>query len=94
MRREYTNGYYEGDMDSYNDPHGSCTFYWKDGDKYKGGFVLGKRHSHGTYYFRYGERYVGNFYRDKRSGNGKPYDSDGDIMRSFFDGYDTKYYMF
>ena len=66
-------GYFE------NDNFGDVgTFFYTNGDKYKGQLKDRKRHGKGIYYWEDGDRYEGDFKNDKREGNGVYYWNNGD----------------
>ena len=52
-----TNGYYDGDVNGKNEPHGKGTYVWRSGDRYTGEWRYGKMHGHGTYHYANGGRY-------------------------------------
>ena len=73
MRINYKNGYYIGDVNRYEKPHGKGTFYWNDGDRYEGDWVNGERTGKGKLTFANGDVYEGDFVVDgvRNRNNGK-----------------------
>jgi len=69
MRKEYSNGSYEGDMKD-GEPHGFGTYRWNDGDVYTGEYVNGTRHGKGKFVFVSGNYYDGEWVDGKYNGHG------------------------
>ena len=69
MRKEYSNGFYEGDMKD-GEPHGFGTYRWNDGDVYTGEYVNGTRHGKGKFVFVSGNYYDGEWVDGKYNGHG------------------------
>ena len=77
MRKEYSNGVYEGEMKD-GEPHGFGTYRWNDGDVYTGEYVNGTRHGKGKFVFASGNYYDGNWANGKYQGHGIYHWNDGD----------------
>ena len=75
---DYTNGYYDGDVNSSDERHGFGVYYFKNGNKYVGEWENDKRNGHGTFYRADGDRYEGNFVDGKANGHGTYYWAKGD----------------
>ena len=50
MRIDYTNGHYEGEVNSKEEHHGRGKFVYNSGDKYIGEYRNNKMCGRGTYY--------------------------------------------
>ena len=59
MRREYGNGYYEGDFNEDDERHGYGIYYFEDGNRYEGEWQNGNRHGRGKMIFKSGNIYDG-----------------------------------
>ena len=70
MRIECSDGYYDGDVNCWNEPHGEGTYHWRNGEKYSGQFVRGKRTGEGTFYRNNGDEYSGTFNDGRKVGKG------------------------
>ena len=77
MRKEYSNGVYEGEMKD-GEPHGFGTYRWNDGDVYTGEYVNGTRHGKGKFVFASGNYYDGEWANGKYQGHGIYHWNDGD----------------
>ena len=77
-RVEFNNGYYIGEVNYNDDPHGKGTYYYANGDKYEGMFENNQRHGKGTYYYANGDKYVGMWKNGKAHGKGTFYWADGE----------------
>ena len=82
MRIDYTNGYYEGEVNYNNEHHGKGKFIYKSGDKYIGEYRNNKMWGKGTYYFSDGTIYEGEWVDNAREGHGKVSYPDG----SYYEG--------
>ena len=82
MRIDYTNGYYEGEVNYKEEQHGKGKFIYKNGDKYIGEYRNNKMWGKGTYYFSDGTIYEGEWVDNAREGHGKMTDPDG----SYYEG--------
>ena len=77
MRIEYDNGYYVGDVNYNDDPHGYGKYVWNDGTYYEGEWRDGDMHGHGKRTFDDGAYYIGDFVHDECHGRGKYVYDDG-----------------
>lgn len=71
-----------GNVWEYLNLSGYGTYYYKDGSKYTGSFLDGKRDGYGTYDYPDGRKNSGKFRNDKLNGSGSYYSSDGDLVYS------------
>ncbi len=62
-------GFYMGDFNDANEPHGTGTFYWNNGDVYEGEWQIGKRHGHGKMKFANGTEQEGEWSYDSFNSN-------------------------
>ena len=60
------------------------TYAWRDGNKYVGEWMDGKRHGQGTYTYANGDKYVGNYQDGKKHGQGTFTFSDGERKTGFY----------
>jgi hypothetical protein len=74
----YTDGYYEGHADFFDQPHGYGAMYWDDGCQYIGYWQNGKRHGQGEFIWPDGAYYKGEWRNDEMHGRGKIVWSDGE----------------
>lgn len=79
MRLNYSNGYYDGDVNSQNVPHGQGIFYWNSGDTYTGKWENGSMNGYGVFKSQVGDRYEGYFVNGERHGRGQYVRSAGDV---------------
>ena len=69
---EFEWGEYQGEVED-NVAHGDGLQTFKNGDKFHGSLVAGKREGEGTYQFKNGDGYIGDFQKDQRHGWGQFY---------------------
>ena len=77
-RKDYDNGYYEGDFNEKGERHGIGTFYYDNGNKYEGQWVNGYRTGQGTFTWANGDKYEGQFVNGYLHGNGTIFWANGD----------------
>ena len=63
MRKDYKNGYFEGELNSAGQRE-KGTFYFNNGDKYEGRYINDKKYGIGVYTFADGNFYRGMFEND------------------------------
>lgn len=85
MRIDYTNGYYEGEVNSKEEHHGRGKFVYNSGDKYIGEYRNNKMCGRGTYYFSDGTIYEGEWLDNKKHGHGKMTYPDGGYYEGEWD---------
>ena len=83
MRIDYTNGYYEGEVNYKEEHHGKGKFIYKSGDKYIGEYRNNKMWGKGTYYFSNGTIYEGEWVDNAREG--KVTNNDGSYYSGYFE---------
>ena len=92
MRIEYTNGWYEGELDSSGRFDGYGELH-KGSAVYKGNFSHGEYDGYGELVNGSGERYYGHYINGRMDGKGhlikSNYDYDGDFSRNQPNGYGT-----
>ena len=92
MRKEYTNGWYEGEFDSDGEFHGQGELH-REGAFYRGGFCHGEYDGYGELVNARGERFSGHFVMGKLNGKGRIVKSDheyeGDLVNGIYDGIGT-----
>ena len=74
---DYTNGYYEGEVNSKEEHHGRGKFVYNSGDKYIGEYRNNKMCGRGIYYFSDCTIYDGEWLDNKKHGHGKMTYPDG-----------------
>lgn len=84
MRINYTNGYYEGEVNAAGKAHGYGKTTYNSGAWYEGYYNNGKRSGYGKYTFSSGTYYVGCFYEGNYHGFGREYYTNGDWREGFY----------
>lgn len=84
---DFSDGSYEGELNSKKEKHGKGFFRWRDGSYYNGEYHRGQRHGQGRFLWANGETYDGDYVDDQRTGKGVYRWPDGSIYEgSFFKG--------
>lgn len=79
IRKKYSNGVYEGEVNEEGKRHGKGKYTWSNGNIYEGDFVEGKCTGTGKYIFANGNLYEGGFENGQRTGYGKLTRINGEI---------------
>ncbi len=79
---DFSDGSYEGELNSKKQKHGKGFFRWSDGSYYNGEYVRDLRHGEGRFLWANGETYDGDYLEDQRTGRGVYRWPDG----SFYEG--------
>ena len=84
---DFSDGSYEGELNSKKEKHGKGFFRWRDGSYYNGEYHRGQRHGQGRFLWANGETYDKDYVDDQRTGKGVYRWPDGSIYEgSFFKG--------
>ena len=67
---DFSDGSYEGELNSKKQKHGKGFFRWSDGSYYNGAYVRDQRHGKGRFLWSNGETYEGDYLEDQRTGRG------------------------
>ncbi len=67
---QFSDGSYEGEVNSKEQKNGKGFFKWNDGSYYRGDFVNDLRHGQGRFLWANGESYEGDYDEDQRTGKG------------------------
>ncbi len=68
---QFSDGSYEGQVNSKEQKHGKGLFKWNDGSYYNGDFNEDLRHGKGRFLWANGENYEGDYDEDQRTGKGQ-----------------------
>ncbi|TRY72177.1 hypothetical protein TCAL_09063 [Tigriopus californicus] len=89
IEKEYTEGFYTGDVNEKGQRHGQGVLRWKNGDKHAGRFQDNLPNGPGTYFFKngvIGDRFIGEYTNGRRSnGNGTLLFSNGNSFEGRFE---------
>lgn len=67
---DFSDGSYEGQINSDGEKHGSGIYRWLDGSTYDGEYADDLRHGSGRFLWVNGESYKGDYLKDERTGKG------------------------
>ncbi|MEC8243346.1 MAG: hypothetical protein VX038_00725 [Verrucomicrobiota bacterium] len=81
---DFSDGSYEGEVDSKGRKHGKGTYKWLDGSFYEGYFDKDLRQGVGLFKWSNGESYKGDYLADQRTGEGLYNWQDGSVYEGSF----------
>ena len=81
---DFSDGSYEGELNSKKQKHGKGFFRWSDGSYYNGEYVRDQRHGKGRFLWANGETYDGDYLEDQRTGRGVYRWPDGSVYEGLY----------
>ena len=81
---DFSDGSYEGELNSKKQKHGKGFFRWSDGSFYNGEYVRDQRHGEGRFLWANGETYDGDYLEDQRTGRGVYRWPDGSVYDGLY----------
>ena len=81
---DFSDGSYEGELNSKKQKHGKGFFRWSDGSYYNGEYLRDQRHGKGRFLWSNGETYDGDYLEDQRTGRGVYRWPDGSVYEGLY----------
>ena len=81
---DFSDGSYEGELNSKKQKHGKGFFRWSDGSYFNGEYVRDQRHGEGRFLWANGETYDGDYLEDQRTGRGVYRWPDGSVYEGLY----------
>ena len=81
---DFSDGSYEGQINSDGEKHGFGIYRWIDGSIYEGDYRNDLRHGKGRFLWANGESYEGDYLKDERTGKGTYNWPDGSLYKGEF----------